>query len=203
VVVEIGKLLPDARVIHIIRDGRDVILSGAHHRWNQVDRRHEGPASAVETEIRDAYRADPEGYLAAGRTIFGPGALRIRAANWAQWTAAAAEAGRKLGPERYVEIRYEQIGASGAEELLRLWTFLGAEASIEQANEAIAANDFRRLAKGRPAGAEDSSAFLRSGVAGDWRRVFTAEDREIFERAAGDALIELGYERDSRWVEMT
>jgi Sulfotransferase domain len=201
VVAEISRLLPDARVVHIIRDGRDVILSGAHHRWNRADRRPGSSAAvAAELEIRDAYRADPEGYLAAGRSIFAPGMLQIRAANWAQWTVAAAEAGRKLGPKRYAEIRYEQLaGGSGAKELLRLWTFLGAKASIGQANAAIEANGFQRLTKGRPAGAEDSAAFLRAGVAGDWQRVFTAEDRAIFERAAGDALIGLGYEEDARW----
>jgi hypothetical protein len=47
----------------------------------------------------------------------------------------------------------------------------------------------------RPQGEEDSASFFRKGVAGDWRSVFTARDREIYKEMAGDRLIEMGYER--------
>jgi len=36
-------------------------------------------------------------------------------------------------------------------------------------------------------------------VAGDWRNVFTEEDKRIFKEAAGDLLVELHYEKDNEW----
>ena len=63
----------------------------------------------------------------------------------------------------------------------------------------IEVTSFERLSKGRKKGVEDSSSFLRKGVAGDWRDVFTERDKEVFKEAAGDLLIELGYERGNDW----
>jgi hypothetical protein len=40
-----------------------------------------------------------------------------------------------------------------------------------------------------------------SGVAGDWRRVFSREAAALFDDLAGDWLIRLGYETDRRWVD--
>jgi hypothetical protein len=63
----------------------------------------------------------------------------------------------------------------------------------------IEATSFERLSKGRKRGEEDSSSFHRKGVAGDWRGVFTERDKEVFKEAAGELLIQLGYERDDDW----
>jgi hypothetical protein len=40
---------------------------------------------------------------------------------------------------------------------------------------------------------------LRKGIAGDWRNVFTEEDKRIFKREAGWLLVDLGYEKDVNW----
>ena len=200
VVSRIGELLPEARVIHIIRDGRDVAVSSVHHRWNELGAGAEvASGRRAELETRDAYRSDPGAFIAAGRSIFGADGPGEFARTWAELTVAAAAEGRELGTDRYAEVRYEQLLASGAEELVRLFGFLGVETSAEQARRCLGAQSFERASGGRPAGVEDSAAFLRSGVAGDWRRVFTAEDRERFKRSGGEALIALGYEPDRDW----
>ena len=200
VVAGIGELLPEARIIHIIRDGRDVAVSAVHHRWNVL-----GADAAVaarnraELEVRDAYRADPAGFIAEGRSVFGPAGPTPVATAWAEQTGAAVSEGRDLGPTRYTEVRYEDLLESGVDEVLRLCRFLGAETSVEQAERCVDANSFQRITGGRPAGVEDSTAFLRSGSAGDWQRVFTDEDRDLFKRGGGRSLIALGYESDSDW----
>jgi hypothetical protein len=60
-------------------------------------------------------------------------------------------------------------------------------------------SSFEKWSEGRERGEEDSSAFYRKGIAGDWKNVFTERDREIFKEAAGELLIRLGYERDGDW----
>jgi hypothetical protein len=58
---------------------------------------------------------------------------------------------------------------------------------------------FEKLSRGRERGEEDPSSFYRKGVAGDWKKYFTEEDRRVFKEEAGELLIRLGYEEDLDW----
>lgn len=58
-----------------------------------------------------------------------------------------------------------------------------------------------RMTGGRKRGEEDRGAFVRKGVAGDWRTHFTREAAEVFDDLAGETLVMLGYERDRSWVD--
>jgi hypothetical protein len=200
VIQEITRLSPGSRVIHIVRDGRDVAVSSAHHVWNQsIDTGGVHRLDAEKRERRDAYRADPDAFVAAGRSIFAPGQLEATAADWAEQTRAALEQGRALGSDAYAEVRYEDMLDSAAPELARLCEFLGAESDRATIARCVELNRFERVTKGRRRGEEDSTAFLRSGVVGDWRRTFTEEDREAYKAVAGDLLVSLGYETGDDW----
>ena len=61
------------------------------------------------------------------------------------------------------------------------------------------AASFKKLSKGRTRGQEDPTSFFRKGIAGDWRNVFTEQDKVLFKKEAGDLLIRLGYEKDDSW----
>jgi hypothetical protein len=200
VVASIGDLLPDAPVIHIVRDGRDVATSSAHHRWNALDAIAD-PSEAVAEEklTRDFYRRDPAAFIAEGRSIFGGPGPAALASIWATQTLAAREEGLRLGPGRYAEVRFESLLSSGPEELGRLLAFLGCDTRVAEAERIVAANRFEKMAEGRSPGDERSESFFRSGTAGGWREVFTPRDRETFRDVAGDALVTLGYERDGAW----
>jgi len=43
------------------------------------------------------------------------------------------------------------------------------------------------------------SPTFRSGKTGEWRKYFTEEHKRIFKDAAGNLLVQLGYEKDSNW----
>jgi len=62
----------------------------------------------------------------------------------------------------------------------------------------VRAASFERLAGGRSRG-QEAASFFRKGVAGDWKNVFTERNKQDFKAAAGDLLIELGYEEDGDW----
>lgn len=162
------ELYPHARVIHVIRDGRDGTVSGwAHH----------GRAG---TQSNFATFAD---YAEIFAKHF-----------WVPYILAAREVGRSLG-DRYLEVRYERMLEAPHEETRRLFAHLGVEhdgATVEQACENAS---FRKLSGGRRPGEEDASSHWRKGVAGEWSEAFDDEALVRFERHAGPLMDALGYPR--------
>ena len=121
------------------------------------------------------------------------------AAEWAERVGRTVEDGPALLGNNYAEVRYEDLLERPEEEVRRLLEFLGAGADEETVRRCVNSASFEKLSRGRKRGQEDPSSFFRKGVAGDWRSVFTEEDKKIFKEEAGDLLIRLGYERDAGW----
>jgi glycosyltransferase involved in cell wall biosynthesis len=197
---EVAKLRPGAKVAHIIRDGRDVAVSSVHHLWNG-DLREGGfhRLSPEEIRLRQEYREDPEGFLASDRSIFAEGVLAGTARDWARLVQGAMRDGRRELGSDYLELRYEGLLENGPEEVARLLEFFGADDQAKTVSRCLGRARFERSSGGRPAGVEDSSSPTRLGRAGDWRRVFTRKDKREFKEAAGNLLVELGYERNGGW----
>lgn len=193
-VKDISEIYPETKVIHIIRDGRDAAVSAAHHVWNFGDVEKKPRSKAK----RDAYRENPESVKEMGG-IFTGKQLRSLAAEWQNKVGGAANQGRKYFGERYVEVKYEDLLRQPEEELRRLLEFLGAEASEEVADRCVREASFEKLGEGRKRGEEDPTAFVRKGIAGDWKNVFTEQNKRTFKNQAGDLLIKLGYEEDEDW----
>lgn len=201
-VEEIARVYPEAKVLHIIRDGRDVAVSAVHHMWNHaIDAGgHLDMVQAEELAKREAYRKDPQAFLESGESIFNEERLRNGfAKSWHDMTAKAVEDGPALLGDKYVEVRYEDLLNRPEEELERALRFLGGDESEESVKRCLEAGSFERWTKGREKGDEESTSFFRKGVAGDWRNVFTERDKIIFKEVAGELLIRLGYEKDNAW----
>ncbi|HKZ26797.1 MAG TPA: sulfotransferase domain-containing protein, partial [Rubrobacteraceae bacterium] len=195
---ELGALYPEARVIHVIRDGRDVAVSMIHHMWNySKDAGAFYDLEPEDLEKRDAYRKDPASALAEG--LFTEKRLTNIARSWAILVGKAIEDGPKLLGGNYTEVRYEVLLANPEEEVGRILRLLGADASEETVKHCVEAAGFEKWSEGRKSGEEESSSFYRKGVAGDWKNVFTERDRRIFKQVAGELLIRLGYEKDYDW----
>ena len=195
---EIHEIYPDARVIHIVRDGRDVAVSTVHHWWRLAKDRPGGvfELTPEELEIRDAYLEDREGFLASGRSIFTEERLGQLARRWSYRVGKAHRDGTALYGERYLEIRYEDLLRDAPNTLRRILELLRARGGDNVIERCILASSFER-ASNRRQGEEDSRSFFRKGVAGDWRSVFTQRDREIYEELAGDQLIRMGYDDET------
>jgi hypothetical protein len=200
IVREIGAVCPGARVIHIIRDGRDVAVSATHHGWNQAeDLGGTHKITPDQLAKREAYRKDPRGLLRTDDGIFPEFELEKSAAKWGARVGKTVRDGPALlGADYYAEVRYEDLLEKPEEELGRLLGFLGADASGPTVRRCVRAASFERLAGGRSRG-QEAASFFRKGVAGDWKNVFTERNKQDFKAAAGDLLIELGYEEDGDW----
>lgn len=162
-------LVPGARFIHIVRDGRDAAVSGWHH----------------------IYREMPEWAQKNFPTL--DGYVELFAQTWVTEIKIARQYGRRF-PENYLEIKYEDLQESLKETLLTVLRYLDADDRVECINRCIENGSFKKLAGGRVKGEEDASSHFRKGIAGDWRNVFDDRCEKIFYQHAKELLIELGYE---------
>lgn len=192
---EISRIYPEARVIHIIRDGRDMAVSAAHHLWNFGNVK-EGSEIAVK---REAYRADPKKFAESGQSIFAKGQLEQLASDWSSRVGQAIQDGPALLGGNYREIQYEALLQRPEREFRTLLEFLGVSSDDESVGKCVNSTRFEKLAKGRKRGEEDAASFYRKGVAGDWKNIFTQRDKQVFKKEAGGLLIRLGYEADDDW----
>jgi hypothetical protein len=151
----LASMLPDARFVHLIRDGRDVALS----------------FSSVSFGPRD----DPV----------------AQAHYWRRRVGAGRRSGAQLGPDRYLEVRYEDLVDDPERELRRVCSFvdLDFDAAMLRYQQTVgeALPDERRV---HHANADKPiSRNIR-----DWRTSMPTEQRAWFEAVAGDLLAELGYD---------
>lgn len=103
--------------------------------------------------------------------------------------------------DRYITVRYEDLLADTAGELSRVVAALtGQPADMDRINAVVKIHDFTRMT-GRTMGVEDSSAFVRKGVVGDWKNYFSAEAARVYDDYAGKLLLELGYEDAPDWAD--
>lgn len=193
---EVAGIYPEARVIHIIRDGRDAAVSALHHSWN-FGRSEKNAEIAAR---REAYRENPQRLLEKGESVFEDGQLGKLAGDWSSRVGSATKHGPALLGVNYAEVRYEDLVDKPEAELLRLLRFLGVvDHGQETVRRCVEAVSFEKLSKGRMRGQEDPSSFFRKGIVGDWRNVLCDSDRAIFKERAGELLQRLGYETNENW----
>jgi hypothetical protein len=195
---EIFELYPGAKVIHVVRDGRDVAISLMHHFWNLSKDIHEGGIYDLwpeERAKRDAYRKDPAAFLESGESIFVEERLRQIATRWNRRTSKASREGTELFGENFLQLKYEDLLKGPGKTMQPVFALLGARADEDVISRCVEKNSFEQAA-GRPRGSEESASFFRKGVAGDWRTQFTPRDRSVYEQVAGQTLLEMGYSLD-------
>jgi LPS sulfotransferase NodH len=190
VVQAIARLFPQARIIHLVRDGRDVAVSGVMH-WLTKD---------VEdmSERQRRRRAVLLGHdVAAIDRFFTDVELTEWASHWREPIDAIDGPGGSL--ERMV-VNYEAMSMDLRAELSRICEFLGVPADDGHLEPCLEASTFEKMSGGRRRGDDAPGSHIRKGVVGDWRHYFAAQDASLFDRVAGDVLVAWGYENDRRWV---
>jgi hypothetical protein len=148
--------LPQARFLHIVRDGRDVVPSL--------------------TEMH-----------------FGPDRFGAAALFWRDRVTRGRAGGRRIGPDRYREIRYEDLVASPEAVLTDVCDFFALEFEPgmleyhERADEVLDGLRYTHHVQGirRPP----------TRLGRDWRTNLGDHEVQLFEALAGDLLDDLGYER--------
>ncbi len=175
---------PDLRASHMVRDPRDIVVSGYHYhlraseRWLHRPQDRYGGVS-YQTLLQNLDRE--QGLIEEVRRcaqLF----ARMRAWN--------------RGDPRVLELTYEE--SFGNDEWV--WTQVGRHMGV-------AGQDLERLVEigrwhafgatvERDRRKGEKSVHLRKGSSGQWRDEFTPEVRAEFDRVAGDLVSHLGYPRD-------
>ena len=182
---------PRRRTLYVLRDGRDIVVSDYHHRMRD---READPALAEELNRYLGAGFDPEEVSANL-----PGFIRYLIDRRVASTDYVSHVGEAFA-HPYVRVRYEDLLRDAPHALGGALTALLEEPPDEdRLHRAIDAESFAAVT-GRASGTEDRSAFVRKGVAGDWRTVLTREAAECYDAYAGETLILAGYEPDHSWV---
>jgi hypothetical protein len=192
---DLHAIYPDAKLIYIVRDGRDVLISERFR--NLVE---ESRFLKVEDQrMIEDLRTDPTPFTDGMRSIFTESVIRRVAAGWVTNVQETEGEGRRLFGENYCSLRYEDLLSRPFDEMQRLWHFLGVqgEPSLEKAilQEMSSNPDEEWQAKRN----EDIASFLPKGQAGNWQRLFTARDKALFKEVAGEMLARWGYEESVDW----
>lgn len=174
------------KVVYIVRDPRDVVVSLYHLNLKQK-------------LIEDGYPWDR--YMRRFLTGDVP--------HWGPWTWAdhvlswVATRGQS---SKFLFLRYEDLLVKTEEEAARLAQFIGLDRTREQLAEAVAAcsavrmRQFERAVADRWAKANDSRKdvpFVRTAVSGGWRKFLSDDLLAEIESAWGQVMEQLGYELES------
>ncbi len=190
---DLHAVYPDAFLIYIVRDGRDVAISERFRNFVE-DSRY---LTREDLQILEALKRDPEPFTRQERSIFTEASLRRLATSWLENLRETEAEGTRLFAERFFTLRYEDLLTDPFREMRRLWQFLGAEVSPDLAQaiqQEMASNPDEEWQSQRKG---EIAWFLPKGQAGNWQRLFTPRDRDLFESIAGEMLRRWGYSERS------
>jgi hypothetical protein len=192
---DLHAVYPDAKLVYIVRDGRDVLISERFRNLVEESKF----LKADDKQIVKELRKDQAQFTNGTRSIFTENVIRRVTNGWAKNVQETEEEGRRLFGENYFSLRYEDLLAQPFDEMQKLWNFLGvpADRSLEKAiTDEMSSNPDEEWQAKRN---EEIASFLPKGQAGNWQKLFTARDKSLFKEAAGEMLIQWNYEKDSNW----
>lgn len=192
------------RVAYIYRDGRDVMTSFFFHRLRIARQSEKAGSSRVRRELVALFG---EGY----EDVRPRSALLARfidnefrrpglgsSISWdrhvTDWYAAARR-------PHVAYVSYEQLREETPVALARIVEMTTGQSANGERIAATVEKFSMQTQTGRRPGEEDTEHHVRKGISGDWRNHFDRECAELFEHHAGEALLAMGYESDSGWVE--
>jgi LPS sulfotransferase NodH len=199
VVRDTHAIYPDAKLIYIVRDGRDVLISERFRNFVEDSKF----LTAEDRRIIESLKVDQTPFTNGTRSIFTEAFIRQFAQRWADDLNEIRLEGERLYGQRFFTLRYEDLLAQPFAEMKKLWEFLGVEVdtSLEAAIQAEMGQNLDEEWQARRN--ESIASFLPKGKAGNWQRLFTVHDRQLFDQIAGDVLLKWGYEQDSDWYKKT
>lgn len=162
-------LFPESPLIHVVRDGRDVVCSLLTMNWVNP-----------KTGERLAYTRD----------------ARRAAEYWVHCVQAGREAPRQVPPlaRRYWEVRYEALVERPLPTLQGMFAFLD-----EPWDPAVLAFHEQERNLAGESSADQVTQQLYAGAAGRWQRDLKPADKQAVKEVAGDLLVELGYATGHDW----
>lgn len=196
--------LPPFKGTHLIRDPRDIIISGYfYYQWTKEEWVHV-PVKSFFPQVKEHWpyfsieefgNLSYQQYLKSLDEEEGIHAEIRRAAGWTikhmvEWD---------YSNPHFLEVKYEDLMTDWRSEFNNIFNHY--EFSQEAIDISLKIADklrFENIAK-RKIGEVKAKSHLRSGQPGQWKEYFTDLQKARFKDLLGDALIKLGYESNNDW----
>ena len=159
----------EAHFIHMIRDGRDVIVSKYFYEKD----------FCVKNKIIKEFKYTLDEYI------------EKTSREWAEYISA-------WKGHNVITCSYENLLNDALKELKRVFSLLSISVAEETIETAIAANTKEKFRKSLSKTFKFNT-FVRKGISGDWKNHFNEKHKAIFKHNAGELLIKLGYETNLDW----
>ena len=185
------NVYPDASLIFLVRDGRDAVLS---HRFQTfIDNPQH--LTKEDKHISESFLRDSRPFFDGERSLFTQKGITKAASGWVDNVVETNSIGCQLFDQRYTALRFEDLLENPWDEMTRVWKLLGVNPDVPGLSDVISTELTRNPdADWQQAKASEISHSLKKGKPGSWREVFTERDLQIFDRIAGDTLVEWGYQ---------
>jgi len=166
------SLVPESRLIFLLRDGRDVI------------------DSLLDAFTGDTWWTSTYGGFGDQDERWRLGMIRHQARFWLYKTEAVERAFAAHAVDRRLLVKYEELLASPVETFGELARWIGLPMTEGRAREVVAAQEFSRV----PPNERGSGKFLRAAEPGLWRENMSAAEQRLVNDLLGKKLGELGYQ---------
>ncbi len=175
----------DTRGFHVVRDPRDVIISGYFSHLSSHPVEHWPRLKFYRRYLRTLSKE--EGLMLE---IEFSSSFLHHMLSWDYDTP------------QILQLRFEDLLRGQCDRFIEIFRFLGLvpdKISEQSVCEIVERCSFEKLSGGRKAGTEDVSHHYRRGVPGDWRNHFTGRHIEYFKKLYNPVLMKLGYETGEDW----
>jgi hypothetical protein len=183
------EIYPEVKIIHIVRDPRDVAVSALFHRYRRYKQ-----AGKWRIFTRHVEGLQQQG---SGKSMIGAlltlASHLVEILRWKKVVETFERDGVSHYQKDYLRVRYEDLISDERNQVKALLDFIGLDSSGGVLAEIIQASSFEVLSSGRKAGQEDSRSFFRKGVSGDWRRYMGRFEAALARKLLGNMLEKHGY----------
>jgi hypothetical protein len=193
---DMHAVYPDAKLVYIVRDGRDVLVSERFRNFVEESKF----LTSEDKRIIEELKKDHSQFTNGSRSIFTEAFIHRVAKGWVINLQEMEEEGKRLFGINYFALRYEDLLEFPLEELTRLWKFLGVKKIDKSLSKQIKAEmESNPDEEWQTKRNEGIASFLPKGNAGNWKSLFTVKDKSLFKEVAGEMLVRWKYEKDLDW----
>src|SRR5215510_5201216 len=118
------SIYPDAKLIYIVRDGRDVLISERFRNFVEESKFLTNEDKRIIADLQK----DQTPFTNGTRSIFTETFIRRVAKGWVTNLKETEEEAQRLYGKNYCGLRYEDLLATPFDEMTKLWKFLGVNA---------------------------------------------------------------------------
>ena len=171
------RLFPKARMIFVLRDGRDVIdslldaMQGGEETWWQARRGGTAAGASAASQPRRDF-------------------IQRHAKQWVFRIQASRRAFEALESDQRLLLRYEDMLADTARQLSDVYAWLDLPVDPKRVAEIVADHEFSRIDPSR----RGPGTKFRAATPGLWREHFDDDETALMNEIMGETLVALGYD---------